>query len=117
MWSLHAEQTCQVDDDQILAAKGLALVQSGQDGECAAADTGFKLHSASSRKDEQKTTCDLKCKDGWYLDGTPTMSCGDGANRITDSGTTSYTKCARKSCIANRSHNVIIVCRIGDLLW
>ena len=117
MWSLHAEQTCQVDDDQLLAAKGLALVQSGQDGECAAADTDFKLYSASSRKDEQKTTCDLKCKDGWYLDGTPTMSCGDDADRTTDKGKTSYTPCARKSCIANRSHNVIIGCRIGDLLW
>ena len=115
MWSLHAEQTCQVDDDELLA-RGLALVQSGQDGECAAADTDFKLYSASNLQTGQATTCTLKCKDGWYLDETPTMSCGDGANRITASGRPSYSTCASKSCIANRSHNVI-VCRIGDLLW
>ena len=116
MWSLHAEQTCQVDDAQVLLAKGLALVQNGQAEECGTADSGFKLYSASNRNKGQKTTCELKCIDGWYLDGTPTMSCGDGANRTTASGTPSYTACERKWCITNRSHN-IIVCRIGDLLW
>ena len=117
MWSLHAEQTCQVDDAQLLA-KGLALVQSGQggSGECEAADTDFKLYSASSRQTGEATTCVLKCKDGWYLDGTPTMSCGNGADDTEESGAPSYTACQSKSCIANRSHNVI-VCRIGDLLW
>ena len=117
MWSLHAEQTCQVGDAQLLA-NGLALVQSGQggSGECEAASTGFKLYSAGSRQTGQATTCDLKCKDGWYLDGTPTMSCGNGADDTEESGAPRYTACKSKSCIANRSHNVI-VCRIGDLLW
>ena len=116
MWSLHAEQTCEVDDAGSLAARGLAYVQNGEADECGTADASFKLYSESNRNNGQKTTCELKCLDGWYLDETPTMSCGDGSNRTTASGTTSYTPCARTWCITNRSHNDI-VCRMGDLLW
>ena len=116
MWSLRAEQTCEIDDAQSLAARGLAYVPNGQGDECGTSDASFKLYSSSNRNNGQETTCELTCLDGWYLDATPTMSCGDGANLTTASGTTSYTACARTWCITNRSHNVI-VCRIGDLLW
>ena len=105
MWSLHAEQTCPIDSDQVLLAKGLARVANGQAEECGSADAGFKLYSESNRNDGQETTCDLKCIDGWYRDATPTMSCGDGANRTTASGAPSYTECERKWGITNRSHN------------
>ena len=116
MWSLHAEQTCEIENPQSLAARGLAYVTDGQGDPCGTADDNFKLYASSNRDDNQETDCELTCLAGKYLAVTPKMTCGDGANHTTESGTPRYTACARTWCITNRSHNVI-VCRIGDLLW
>ena len=102
MWSLHAEQTCQIDDAQ-LQTNRLALVQNGQGDKCGTTND-FRLYSESSHNDAQKTTCELQCQDGWYLAEPPTMSCGDNTqNHTSASGTPSYTKCARTWYIMRRS--------------
>ena len=116
MWSLHAEQTCEIEDADSLATRGLAYVTDGQGDPCGTADDNFKLYASSNRDNNQETDCELTCLAGKYLAVTPKMSCGDGANLTTASGTPSYTACERTWCITNRSHNVI-VCRIGDVLW
>ena len=107
MWSLHAEQTCQIVANQLQT--GYALAQNGQGTDCG---TDFVLYAVGT-----PTTCDLQCEDGWYhtQGQTPTMSCGPNSGRTSASGESSYTKCERKWYIMNGSHNVI-VCRIGDLL-
>ena len=117
MSSLHAEQTCQVDNTK-LQDNGLALVQNPQGNECGTSNN-FRLYSESSHNNAQKTTCELKCQVGWHLSQTPTMSCGDDTqNRNSASGVSSYTACTRTwyIYIVNDSHNGI-VCPIGDLLW
>ena len=109
MWSLHAEQTCQIDQSQF--QPGYELVQNGQGTQCRITNS-FKLYAVTT--DER--TCDLQCKNGWYETETPpTMSCVGKDDQTSASGDTSFSGCERKWRIINGSHNGI-VCRIGDLL-
>ena len=120
MWSLHAEQTCQIDATR-LDNYGLAVVPNGQNNDCLTA-SDFTLYSASSHdiNNGQKMTCNLQCKGGWHWedsDTTPTMSCNDNTqNPTSPSGASHYTRCTGTWYIMYDSHNGI-VCRIGDLLW
>lgn len=108
MWSLRAEQTCQIDEDQLQT--GYALAQNAQGTECR---TDSVLYAVGTNA----RTCDLQCDDGWYhtQNQTPTMSCGPKSDHNSADGESSYTGCERKWSIMNGSHNGI-VCRIGDLL-
>ena len=108
MWSLHAAQTCQIDQSEF--QPGYELVQNGQGTQCRTTNS-FMLYAVTT----QRRTCDLQCENGWYETETPTMSCDGKSDQTSTSGEPRFTGCDRKWCIMNGSHNVI-VCRIGELL-
>ena len=101
MWSLHAAQTCEIDESELQTA-GYALAQTSDTAECRTSGN-FKLYAVDVNQSPR--TCKLQCKNGWHQTETPTMSCNAKSDHTSANGNTTFTGCDRKWCIMNGSHN------------